>query len=279
MTKLQPVSSVDDASKASDAPIDEGDSTPRATSEPPLQLVLAPKRSQERWRFARIGASVAVALIIGYLLGSITGLKHVLGLRVGQEHADLMQALPPKTTVATGATDKQEIARLVNEIDSLRAQIERVRDSADNLHASERLRALEAAREQSGKAGETNSAVMARLDKLEARLAQFEHTKFDRTPTSVFSRPEPGAIAKPNDKPAMNTRARDQKSAGDPKAIADYALDSVDRGHAFVKRPDGFLEEVAPGDELPGAGRVTTIERRNNGWIVRTTQGIIIPRP
>jgi hypothetical protein len=217
--------------------------------------------------------------MIGYLSGSGAGLDRVLGFRVGTEQPDLLQAPPTKSNVTTDARDKQEIARLANEIDSLRAQIEQVRHSADNLHASERLRALEVAREQSGEAAKTNTAVMARLDKLETRLAQLEHATLDRTPTSAFSRPDPRAIAKPSDNPEMNTRAADQKSANHLKAIADYALHHVDRGHAFVKRRDGFLEEVVPGDELPGAGRVTAIERRDDGWIVMTTQGIIIQRP
>lgn len=275
MTKLPHASN---SNNAPNTPIDDGYPIPKPSSEPPLELVLAPKRSDARWRFAYISASVAAALMIGYLSGSGAGLDRVLGFRVGTEQPDLLQAPPTKSNVTTDARDKQEIARLANEINSLRAQIEQVRHSADNLHTSDRLRALEAAREQSGEAGETNSTVMARLDKLETRLAQFENSTFGRTPTSAFSRPEPRAIAKPNDNSEMNAHAPDQKSASYPKAIADYALHHVDRGHAFVKRPDGFLEEVAPGDELPGAGRVNAIERRNDGWIVMTTQGIIIQR-
>ena len=278
MTTLPQNSSASNANNASDGPVDEGNPIPAGTSEPALELVLAPKRSDARRRFAYIGASVAAALMIGYLSGSSPGLKSVLGVGVRMEHAELLQALPPKSEVTTDARDKQEIARLVNEIESLRAQIEQIRHSADNLHASERLRALEAAREQSGEAGKTNTTVMAILDKLETRLAQLEHATLDRTPTGASSKPDPRAIAKPNDnqRTEMNTRAPDQKSAGYLKAIADYVLHHVDRGHAFVKRPDGFLDEVAPGDELPGAGRVTAIERRDDGWIVMTTQGIII---
>ena len=243
--------------------------------------MLAPKRSDARRRFAYIGASVAAALMIGYLSGSSAGLKSVLGVGVRTEQAELAQALPPKSEVTTDASDKQEIARLVNEIDSLRAQIEQVRHSADNLHASERLRALEAVREQSAEAGKTNTTVIARLDQLETRLAQLERAALDRTPTGAFPKPDPSAVAKPNDnkRTETTTPAADQKSAGALRAIADYVLHHVDRGHAFVERPDGFFEEVVPGDELPGAGRVTAIERRGGGWVVTTTKGIIVQRP
>jgi hypothetical protein len=264
MTKLLRNSSASNANDASDGPVDAGDPIPASTFEPPLELVLAPKRSDGRRRFAYIGVSVAIALTIGYLSGSGTGLKRFLGVGDGPEQAELAQALPPNSELTTATSDKQEIARLINEIDSMRARIEQVRHSADNLHASERLRALEEAREQSGEAAKTNTDIMARLDKLETRLAQLEHSTL---------------IAKPSDNPEMNNRAADQKAASHLKAIADYALHHVDRGHAFVKRSDGFLEEVVPGDELPGAGRVTAIERRDDRWIVMTTQGIIIQRP
>ena len=139
MTKLPQDSSAGSANNASDGPIDEGDPIPAGTSEPPLELVLAPKRSDARRRFAYIGASVAAALMIGYLSGSSAGWKNMLGVGVRIEQAEPLQALPPKSEVTTDARDKQEIARLVNEINSLRAQIEQVRHSADNLHASERL--------------------------------------------------------------------------------------------------------------------------------------------
>jgi hypothetical protein len=33
--------------------------------------------------------------------------------------------------------------------------------------------------------------------------------------------------------------------------------------------------EVGPGDTLPGAGRVRSIERRNRQWVVVTSNGVI----
>jgi hypothetical protein len=37
------------------------------------------------------------------------------------------------------------------------------------------------------------------------------------------------------------------------------------------------VEEVAPGDILPGGARVQRIERRGGGWIVMTDRGYIAP--
>jgi hypothetical protein len=281
MTTLPQDSSASDANNPSDGPVDEGDLNSAGTSEPPLELVLAPKRSDARRRFVYIGASVAAALMIGYLSGSSAGLKSVVGVGVRTDRVELAQALPPKSEVTTDASEKQKMARLVNEIDSLQAQIEQVRHSAGNLHASERLRALEAVREQSVEAGKTNATLIARLDKLETRLAQLERAALDRTPTGPFPKPDHSSVSKPNDDKRIQTKtpATDQKSAGTLGVIADYVLDGVDDGRAFVKRPDGFIDAVVPGDELPGAGRVTAIERRGGGWIVTTTQGIIVQRP
>jgi len=35
------------------------------------------------------------------------------------------------------------------------------------------------------------------------------------------------------------------------------------------------LREIAPGDSLPGAGRVQAIERRGRQWVVVTSNGVI----
>ncbi len=58
-------------------------------------------------------------------------------------------------------------------------QARQIRQSAGNLQASERLRALEAVREQVIEAGRANAALTARLNKLETRLAQLERAALD----------------------------------------------------------------------------------------------------
>ncbi|MGJ0507229.1 MAG: hypothetical protein ACR652_08850 [Methylocystis sp.] len=281
MTKLPQDSSASNANNRSAGAVDEVDSNRSGTAEPPLELVLAPNRSDARRRFAYIGALVAAALTIGFLSGSSAGLKRVLGVGVWADRAELAQALPSESKATTDTSDEQKMARLVNAIDALQAQIEQVRHSADNLQASERLRALEAAREQSVEAGKTNTSLIARLDKLETRLAQLERVALDRTPTASFQKPDRSATAKPNDdkRNEIKTSAPDHKSAGALGVIGDYVLERVDGGVAFLIRPDGFMDAVVIGNELPGAGRVTGIERGRGGWIVTTTQGAIVQRP
>jgi hypothetical protein len=60
--------------------------------------------------------------------------------------------------------------------------------------------------------------------------------------------------------------------------LRDYSVETVQRGIAVVDGRYG-PQEVAPGDFIPGAGRVLRIERRNGAWTVVTSRGIIGSAP
>jgi hypothetical protein len=242
-----------------------------------LELVPAPSVSRARRRLAYVGASIAAGLTAGYLFGSHAGVKGSHEAAAPSEPASVAQARPTKPEAAD-ARDREEIARLAEDVRAMRAQVDRLRQGADSLRASERLRALEAAREERRDAGKANAATVAKLDRLEARLAHLERATADRTPTG--SLPKDRAPAKPADERRSDAKPlpKDQKSPV-LKPIAGYVLREVYRGTATVERRDGLLEEVGRGDDLPGAGRVTAIERRGDGWAVVTTQGVIDQRP
>ena len=55
-----------------------------------------------------------------------------------------------------------------------------------------------------------------------------------------------------------------------------YALRAVTGGTALLEGAGGLVR-VAPGGELPGAGRVLAIRNTGAGWVVITTQTIIGP--
>jgi hypothetical protein len=42
-----------------------------------------------------------------------------------------------------------------------------------------------------------------------------------------------------------------------------------------VQGRSGGLREVGPGEYLPGAGQIRSIERRGRTWVVMTSQGVI----
>ncbi|MCI0735854.1 MAG: hypothetical protein L0Y50_06210 [Beijerinckiaceae bacterium] len=59
-----------------------------------------------------------------------------------------------------------------------------------------------------------------------------------------------------------------------PRLIRNWVVHDVYGGVALLESPRGTIE-VAPGEILPGAGRVKSIERRGPGWIVITSQGVV----
>ncbi len=79
------------------------------------------------------------------------------------------------------------------------------------------------------------------------------------------------APASPPAAPLVATRA----PAASPRPPRNgYVLREVRDGSAIVEGYDG-LREVIPGDNLPGVGRVRSIERRNRQWVVVTSNGLI----
>jgi hypothetical protein len=56
--------------------------------------------------------------------------------------------------------------------------------------------------------------------------------------------------------------------------LQNYSVEDVRDGIAVVDSRFGS-QQVAPGDFIPGAGRVLRIERRGEDWIVLTSLGII----
>jgi len=59
-----------------------------------------------------------------------------------------------------------------------------------------------------------------------------------------------------------------------PTTIPGWVVRKVDNGTAVVQGPNGIWK-VARGDVLPGAGRVDSIVRWGNRWIVATNRGLI----
>jgi hypothetical protein len=240
------------------------------------ELILAPARPRPTKGLAYIGAAIGAGMAVGYLLGSGAGLKNGRDNAAQNERTSLVQALPWKSEVTTDAGGVRETARLADEIRSVRTQIEQLRRSADGARAAERLRVLETARDENRDVVKTTAA---KIEKLEARLSQLERVSADRTPTGSLQKDRVAKLADEQQRAEPKPASQDQKTAVTPRPISGYVLREVYHGTAIVERRDGLLEEVGRGDELPGAGRVTAIERRGNDWLVVTTKGVIEQRP
>ncbi|HEY8009172.1 MAG TPA: hypothetical protein VIE66_20860 [Methylocella sp.] len=59
-----------------------------------------------------------------------------------------------------------------------------------------------------------------------------------------------------------------------PQLITNWVVRDVYDGIALVESPRGSIE-VTPGETIPGAGTVRSIERRGAGWIVITSRGLV----
>ena len=115
--------------------------------------------------------------------------------------------------------------------------------------------------------------ITTRLNRLEKRAAA--------TPAVSSAKPFPPAT------PTQSTlAARAEPSASNETArpdnprplLRDYRVEDVQDGVAVVDTRNG-PQEVAPGDFIPGAGRVLRIERRGEDWIVLTSLGVIASGP
>lgn len=120
----------------------------------------------------------------------------------------------------------------------------------------------------------------ARLDRMNERMDRIEKQVSSSVPVGSTSKnvtavtrsaPEPVAA------PAPAAVAASKADEPDAKALRGYVLRDVFRGGALVESRYGLME-VFPGVQLPGAGRVRSVEKRDGRWVVVTTAGLIETR-
>ena len=139
--------------------------------------------------------------------------------------------------------------------------------------------------------------VAARLDKLEKRVVAAAQPASEITDiaTRLDKLEERATVGAPpsSAKPLLSAgqkqstlMARAEPSASIQRArpnsptplLQNYSVEGVRDGIAVVDSRFGS-QQVAPGDFIPGAGRVLRIERRGEDWIVLTSLGIITGGP
>ena len=138
--------------------------------------------------------------------------------------------------------------------------------------------------------------VVARLDKVEKRVAAAAApaSEFADLATRLKTLEKRAAVpaaswAKPlpPDTPKQSSHvARADPSASNEIArpdnpgplLRDYSVEDVRDGIAVVDSRYG-PQSVAPGDFIPGAGRVLRIEKRGGDWVVLTSHGVIASGP
>ncbi|MGA2484429.1 MAG: hypothetical protein ABSF49_00375 [Roseiarcus sp.] len=182
----------------------------------------------------------------------------------------------------------QTVKTLKDRIDAIEAA--RTRDESADMRkiAAEMKGESAGVRDLSANLGQTN----ARIDKLErdhgARLDKladrFDHEtagkladlsgrldKLEKRPVAAAP-VAPAPPAKPV--PAAAMVSNETTGSIDRPKLRGYWLVEADEGYAVIDGRDG-PQQVAPGDVLPGIGRVQRIERRGRDWVVVTSAGVI----
>jgi hypothetical protein len=162
---------------------------------------------------------------------------------------------------------RQEIAALRGNVDSLKNKLEA---QAQKTRAAETTIAglQNSLSEQRADAAATTSQLQATIEKIQSQAEK----PADRTAVSTIARPLP----KPVPKPAPNSLTRTVAAPAPLTPYRAFVLRDIEDGRAVVEGPRG-LEEVGPGDYLPGGARVERIEKRGANWVVRTDRGAINP--
>jgi hypothetical protein len=265
----------------------EGDPAPNVD---PPRLELLPyalaDRAQPRAGVSKVvvwasSAAAALALIAGVAAASL------------YDHAHEARLLAARSEETRGLA--QTVTALKDRIDAIEAA--RARDQGVDIRkiAAEMKGESAGARELSANLGQTN----ARIDKLErdhgARLDKladrFDHEtagklvdlsgkladisgrldKVEKRPL-VAAPVAPAPLAKPA--PAAAAVSNETTGSIDRPKLRGYWLVEADEGYAVIDGRDG-PQQVAPGDVLPGIGRVQRIERRGRDWVVVTSAGVI----
>lgn len=230
-------------------------------------------------------AAVAVCLFgFAWAAGSyFTGERSLLGPG-GDARSGIRQEMAGRAELA------QSLKRLTADIGALRNKLDALENARRAGNVSEAADALasrlNAARSESaaviaGLAEKIDRARREQDDKLSQLAAKLDRME-QKLASATASLAAAGAVpapAAPQKRMQMalatpKTQAEAGPAPRKPRLITHWVVRDAYDGLALVESPAGAIE-VAPGEIIPGAGRVKSIERRGPGWIVITSQGLV----
>jgi hypothetical protein len=203
-------------------------------------------------RFAMLAASLAAAAALGSFVGSLSATSV----------AHFWPASTPNATVAAYSAPPATKAELA-ELSGLKANVDGASRSANGQFAklAERLDHIERAQaEPAAKLAHIAEAI----DRLEKKsvMASAAPTAPETTGSIAGSLPAPPAEAKPPE-----------------NVLREWIVQDVRGGRALVQNRYGAIFDVSAGSVLPGLGKVETIKRQDNQWVVVTAHGLIFSAP
>ena len=278
---------------------------------PPAPLLAKTGKPRSTARLLAAGVALLAIVVSALFYASHRKGTLVAGKRetsAGLASAAAVVEAPPKATVDPGAREEERAA--VRDVGAALAQLTTRLDRIEKEHAAlgqrieqnaapglstsgladvtARLDALEKKLSAPAAAAPALGAVTQRLDKLEKRAAPSPapdlaeiRTRLDRLEKKVSAASSVAAL--PPASPRHATGAARAQSLSPAEAAAPYAPRPMLQGYSVEDVQDGVAVvdsrygqvQVAPGDFLPGAGRVLRIERRGSGWTVVTSGGVI----
>lgn len=230
------------------------------------------------------GRAIA-ASIFGLVLGTAFGM-----VAAPRDHGGGLGAV-----LAALEADRTESARLNSEVERISNSLATIRESSEAARGdghtlgtglTERLNRLEQTFSQS------LAAVGEKVEQAEraqgARIAGLAAQVEKRAAPLPLPAVVPAPAAKPEPQPAQKVEASvkpEPEQTGalpdakpKPATIDSWALREVFDGVAILESRRRRLIEVAQGTQIPGVGRVESIERRGRNWVVVTKQGLITPQ-
>ncbi|AWN39417.1 hypothetical protein [Methylobacterium durans] len=222
----------------------------------------------------RVAGVACAALAVGTLVGA--GASTLSAPRIDRAAGAL-------TEVQSGLeASRVEAARLNTEIERIGRTLAALKDANEVSRGDAKTRAS-GVTERLTKMEQT---VSARLTALGERIEQSdrEHaTRMAALATSIEKRPVAASVVAPAPAPAASAKAEPAQTGAIPEkpkpaVIEGWAVRDVYDGAAMLEDKKRRLVEVAPGDTVPGIGRVEAVERRGRDWVVVTRQGLITPQ-
>jgi hypothetical protein len=204
-------------------------------------------------RFLPLAAAIAIAAGVGAAAGALTT-------------SGLSRFSDDKATAAIQQDSralKDAMAKVGTDLAALKSNVESsARNSTQQMaRLSERL-------ERTDRAQTEAAGKVAKLaDTLEKRNTQTAAHAADPVTTGTI----PTASSPPPVPAAPATRP------ASPPIVDGWVLRSVQNGTALIQGRIGLVE-VQPGDSLPALGRIETIRRQDNQWVVVTSRGLIVSR-
>jgi len=202
-----------------------------------------------RSRFALLAACVAVAASLGAIGGSLA----VGG--IGREAPIHVATARPESN--------DEVRALKESVAQLRIQ---VRTLSDNVAAL--------------KVGITtvNTTANSQFAKINEILERVERNREPQHRAAALPpAPEPTGSITPAPAPAQPAAPAEAKPAKLP-VLEDWIVRRVYDGAALVEGRRHGIMDIAPGESLPGLGRVQEIRREDGHWVVVTPKGLIVQR-